>query len=78
MNAQVTDVDTPLLSVSRIVLGGHTVVFSPTGSFIDLAGARYGSGKKLPMRLDGNTYKLKMWVPKEQPKSFQGPAQKSP
>ena len=78
LNAQITPVDEPLLSVSQIVLGGHTVVFSPTGSYIDLAGARYGSGEKLPMRLDGNTYKLTMWVPREQPMSFQGPAQKSP
>ena len=78
MNAQVTDVDTPLLSVSQIARGGHTVIFSPKGSYIDLAGANGTPGRKVPMRLDGNVYKLKMWVPRDQPKSFQGPAQKSP
>ena len=77
LNAQVTDVDTPLLSVSQVVMGGHNVVFSPEGSYIQLKGAQY-AGKKLPLRLDGNVYKLKMWVPKDQPASFQGPAHKTP
>ena len=63
LEAQVADVDTPLLSVSQVARGGHTVVFSPKGSYIDLAGVKYGPGKKLPMRLDGDVYRLKMWVP---------------
>ena len=78
LNAQVTPIEDPLLSVSQIVLGGHTVVFSPSGSYINLTGGKYGTNKKVPMRLDGNIYKLKMWVPKDQPKSFQGPAEAKP
>ena len=78
LNAQITLVDGPLLSVSQVVLGGHTVVFSPKGSYINLVGGKYGADRKLPMRLDGNIYKLKMWVPKEQPKSFQGPVETKP
>ena len=56
LKAQITLVDEPLLSVSQIVLGGHTVVCSPNGSNINLAGAKYGSGREVPMRLDGNIY----------------------
>ena len=78
LTAQVTDVDTPLLSVSQVVLGGHEVVFSPAGSYINLKGGKYKPGKKLPLRLDGNVYRLKVWVPKDQPASFQGPARKAP
>ena len=81
LKAQVTDVDTPLLSVSQVVLGGHEVVFRPEsqgGSYISLKGGKYTPGKKLPLRLDGNVYRLKMWVPKDQSKSFQGPARKAP
>ena len=78
LNAQVTPIEDPLLSVSQIVLGGHTVVFSPSGNYINLTGGQHGKSRKLPMRLDGNTYKLKMWVPKNQPKSFQGPAEAKP
>ena len=78
-NAQITLIDDPLLSVSQIVLGGHTVVFSPKGNYIDLkACGRYGAGRKVPLRKDGNIYKLKMWVPKEQPESFQGPVETKP
>ena len=78
LEAQVTDVDTPLLRVSQVVRGGHTVVFPPNGSYIDLAGVKYGPGKKLPMRLDGNVYRLKMGVPRDQPMPFHGPAQTQP
>ena len=78
LTAQVTDVDTALLSVSQVVLGGHEVVFSPAGSYINLKGGKYKNGEKLPLRLDGNVYRLKMWVHKDQPASFQGPARKAP
>ena len=79
MHAQITECVHPLLSVSQIVLGGHTVVFSPKGSYIDLkAGGKYGAGRRIPMRKDGNTYMLKMWVPREQPESFQGPVETKP
>ena len=79
LKALVPYVDKPLLSVSQIVHGGHTVVFSPKGSYIDLkAGGRYGAGRRIPMRKDGNVYMLKMWVPREQPTSFQGPVETKP
>ena len=61
LKAQVTDVDSPLLSVSQVVLGGHEVVFRPEsqgGSYISLKGGKYTPGKKLPLRLDGNVYRL--------------------
>ena len=32
INAQVTEVDAPLLSVGQVVSGGNTVVFSPKGA----------------------------------------------
>ena len=79
MHAQITECVHPLLSVGQIVLGGHTVVFSPKGSYIDLkAGGRYGAGRRIPMRKDGNVYMLKMWVPNEQPTCFQGPVETKP
>ena len=68
-----TDVDQALLSVSQIVRTGATVVFSPEGSYIDSPG-----GTTLPINLRNNVYFLKMWVPKDQPKSFQGPAEAKP
>ena len=78
LTAQVTGVDGALLSVSQVVRGGHEVVFTPTGSYINLKGGKYKNGEKLPLRLDGNVYRLKMWVHKDQPASFQGPARKAP
>ena len=38
LNAQIDPIADPLLSVSQIILGGHTVVFFPKGSYIDLTG----------------------------------------
>ena len=68
INAQVTDVDKALLSVSQIVQkGGATVVFSPEGSYIQSPG-----GTALPMELRNNVYHLKMWIPKEQQAPFHG------
>ena len=68
INAQVTDVDQALLSVSQIVQkGGATVVFSPEGSYIQSPG-----GTALPMELRNNVYHLKMWIPKEQQAPFHG------
>ena len=70
VNARITDVDKPLLSVSQIVRnGGATVVFSPEGGYIKSPGR-----PTLPMELRNNVYHLKMWVPKEQgePKPFHG------
>ena len=67
INAQVTDVDQALLSVSQIVQTGATVVFSPEASYINSPG-----GATLPMDLRNNVYFLKMWVPKDQNKPFHG------
>ena len=67
INAQVTDVDQALLSVSQIVQTGATVVFSPEANYINSPG-----GATLPMDLRNNVYFLKMWVPKDQNKLFHG------
>ena len=67
INAQVTDVDQALLSVSQIVQTGATVVFSPEANYINSPG-----GATLPMDLRNNVYFLKMWVPKDQNKPFHG------
>ena len=67
INAQVTDVDQALLSVSQIVQTGATVVFSPEANYINSPG-----GATLPMDLRNNVYFLKMWVPKDQHKLFHG------
>ena len=69
ITAQVTEVDEPLLSVHQIVKHGSSVVFAPSGSYIDTPG-----GQRLHMKSVGNVYKLKMWVPKEQTQPFQGQA----
>ena len=57
----------PLLSVSQIVKGGSTVVFSPKGSYIEGP-----NGRKLSMEPANNTYHLKMWVPRDQKLPFHG------
>ena len=68
INAQVTDVDKALLSVSQIVQkGGATVVFSPEGGYI-----QSHEGTTIPLELRNNVYHLKMWIPKDQNKPFQG------
>ena len=69
ITAQVTEVDEPLLSVPQIVKHGSSVVFAPSGSYIDTPG-----GQRLHMKSVGNVYKLKMWVPREQTEPFQGQA----
>ena len=68
INAQVTDVDKALLSVSQIVQkGGATVVFSPEGSYIQSPG-----GSALPMELRNNVYHLRMWFPRTRTSLFTG------
>ena len=69
LNARVTDVDKPLLSVSQMVEGGSTAVFAPGGSYIQCP-----KGKTMPIELRSNVWFLKMWVPKDQKKPFQGQA----
>ncbi|MDA8582625.1 retroviral-like aspartic protease family protein [bacterium] len=63
VNANVTDVDEPLLSVAQMVTHEATVVISPEGSYIKCRGM-----ENIPVELNNNVYKLKMWVPREQPK----------
>ena len=69
MKAAVTKVETPLLSVSAVVLAGGTVVFSPSGSYIEAKG-----GHKTPLTASKGVYNLKMWVPKNQGQPFPGQA----
>ena len=54
IKARVTDVEKPLLSVSQVVQGGPTAVFSPSGSYIDSPG-----GVRMPIELRSNVYYLK-------------------
>ena len=64
MNTNITDVDEPLLSVSQMVTHGATVVFSPDakgGSYIE------SNGNYIPLEYKDKVYKLKMWVPRDQP-----------
>ena len=67
LNARVTDVDKPLLSVSQMVERGSTDVFAPGGSYI-----KCPKGKTMPIELRSNVWFLKMWVPKDQNKPFHG------
>ena len=60
MTAQVTDVDSPLLSVSKIVAGGYRVVFDDGGSYIE----DKESGECMSLRYDGHMYLLRLWVKK--------------
>ena len=69
IKAAVTKVDTPLLSVSSCVLAGATVVFSPSGSYIDAPGCN-----RVPLSASKGVYNLKMWVPRNQKNPFQGQA----
>ena len=69
IKAAVTKVDTPLLSVSAVVLAGGTVVFSPNGSYIESK-----AGYRTPLTASKGVYNLKMWVPKNQEAPFQGQA----
>ena len=69
MKAAVTKVETPLLRVSAVVLAGGTVVFSPSGSYIEAKG-----GQRTPLTASKGVYNLKMWVPKNQASPFHGQA----
>ena len=69
INAAVTKVGTPLLSVSSCVLAGATVVFSPSGSYLNTPG-----GARQMLTASNGIYNLKMWVPRDQKNPFQGQA----
>ena len=60
IKAQVTEVRRPLMSVSKLVKAGNTVVFDPTGSYI------YDgyTGDLMNLQEDNGMYLLKTWVQK--------------
>ena len=66
LTAQVTEVNKCLLSVSRMVGSGNTVVFDGEGSYIQ----NKASGQIIPMEERGGMYVLKMWVAKNQAHPF--------
>ena len=57
LRAQVADTRQPLLSVSKLVAAGNTVVFGPEGSYI-----QDGSGETIWMEAGGGMYTVKLWV----------------
>ena len=62
VTAQVTEVKRPLLSVSKCVKAGHTFVFKKEGSYME-----DGATKEKPWLVEKKwTYRLQMWVPKNQ------------
>ena len=58
IKAQVCDVNKALLSVSRMVQAGNTVVFSKSGSYVE----DEQTGERIPLREQGGMYMLKLWV----------------
>ena len=58
ITAQVCDVNKPLMSVSKLVQAGNTVVFSPGGAYIEDE-----AQQKIWLREQGGMYMAKMWVP---------------
>ena len=59
--AQVCDVSKPLLSVHRLVQAGHSVTFSPSGSYIQDG----KTGQLMWLREHAGMYHLKLWVPRK-------------
>ena len=57
------DTNKALLSVSRLVAAGNTMVFSPEGSFI-----RDGSGETIWLNEAAGMYTVKLWVAADQKK----------
>ena len=60
ITAQVTDVSKPLMSVSKMVRAGNTVVFAPDGSYI------YDgeTGEYMMLQEKNGMYLLNLWVKK--------------
>ena len=58
IKAQVCDVNKPLMSVSRMVQAGNTVVFSKSGSYVEDEETR----ERIPLREQGGMYMLKLWI----------------
>ena len=59
--AQVCDVSKPLMSVHRLVAAGNTVVFSPSGSFIQDGATQ----EQIWLHEQGGMFMAKMWVPRD-------------
>ena len=57
LKAQVADTNRPLLSVSRLVAAGNTVVFSPSASYI-----QDEAGEKIQLEAGNGMYSVKLWV----------------
>lgn len=68
INMQVTDVQKPLMSVSRICDAGHRVVFTKEGGYIE----NLMDGKRTTFPRVDNVYRLKVDLAEEQ--GFSGPA----
>ena len=58
IKAQVCDVSKPLMSVSRLVRAGNTVVFGPEEAYIQDG----TTGERLRLEENGGMFTLKMWV----------------
>ena len=59
IRAQVCDVNKPLLSVSKLVSAGNTVVFAPDGAYI----SDQHSGNRIWLQESGGMYMTRLWVP---------------
>ena len=64
MTAQVCDVDTGLLSVSKAVEQGNRVVFDNTGNGQGSYIEDKETGEFMPIQLKGGMFMLKLWVRK--------------
>ena len=60
IKAQVTEVRRPLMSVSKLVKNGYSVVFDPVGSYIYDG----DTGETMSLQEDNGMYLLKTWVKK--------------
>ena len=58
ITAQVADVKTPLLSVTRLVQAGRRVVFDEPGAYIE----HKASKERIWLHEQGGMYMLKLWV----------------
>ena len=59
ITAQVCDVNKPLLSVSKLVQSGNTVVFDSDGAYVE----DKGTGERMWLKESGGMYMMKLWVP---------------
>ena len=60
LNAQVCEVNRPLLSVKKAVAAGNTVVFDEGGSYI----MNKKSQQKMWLKEENGMFMLKLWVQK--------------